>query len=71
MEGVWIEYNQERDYYYLYFSGDACCGQTANYAVMVARARDITGPYELYYGDTSIILRSSGTWFAPGHNSVC
>ena len=61
-------------YYYLFYSGDNCCGPKANYAVMVARSRSATGPFETLEQATgkphSIILEKRGNWFAPGHNSV-
>ena len=34
------------DFYYLFYSGDNCCGPKAHYAVMVARSRSATGPFE-------------------------
>ena len=32
--------------YYLFFSGDNCCGPNAHYAAMVARSRSASGPLE-------------------------
>ena len=61
-------------YYYLFYSGDNCCGAKANYAVMVARSRSATGPFETLEQATgkphSIILEKRGHWIAPGHNSI-
>ena len=54
-------------YYYLFYSGDNCCGKGAHYAVMVARSRSATGPFEARAG---AILEARGSWHAPGHNSV-
>ena len=65
VEGGWVV---RRDgYYYLFYSGDNCCGEHAHYAVMVARARSATGPFEKK-GEP--ILAAHGRWIAPGHNSV-
>jgi arabinan endo-1,5-alpha-L-arabinosidase len=65
VEGAWMV---RRDgYYYLFFSGDNCCGKDAHYAVMVARSRSATGPYEKLGHP---ILEARGPWLAPGHNSV-
>jgi arabinan endo-1,5-alpha-L-arabinosidase len=65
VEGAWVV---RRDgYYYLFYSGDNCCGKGAHYAVLVARSRSATGPFELRPG---AILEARGTWHAPGHNSV-
>ena len=72
VEGAWVTYRAP--WYYLYFSGDNCCGPRAHYAVMVARSRSATGPFEILStrsGDTNgVILERSGHWVAPGHNSV-
>ena len=72
VEGAWVV---RRDgYYYLFYSGDNCCGAKANYAVMVARSRNATGPFETLEQATgkphSIILGKSARWIAPGHNSI-
>lgn len=72
VEGAWVIYRAP--YYYLFYSGDNCCGPRAHYATMVARSRDATGPYETLAeatGDgTSVILAQGGPWIATGHNSV-
>ena len=72
VEGAWVL--RHGDFYYLFYSGDNCCGAKANYAVMVARSRSATGPFETLEQATgkphSIILEKRGTWIAPGHNSV-
>ncbi|MGZ2410722.1 arabinan endo-1,5-alpha-L-arabinosidase [Sphingomonas sp. F9_3S_D5_B_2] len=72
IEGPWVIRHGE--YYYLFYSGDNCCGPKANYAVMVARSRSATGPFETLEQATgaphSIILQKSSRWFAPGHNAV-
>ena len=72
VEGAWVSYRQGR--YYLYFSGDRCCGLEPRYAVMVARASSAFGPFESYRAPgasgASPILERNGFWNAPGHNSV-
>ena len=72
IEGAWVI---RRDgYYYLFYSGDNCCGPKAHYAVLVARSRSATGPFETMAAATgarnSVILEHRGIWVAPGHNSV-
>ncbi len=72
VEGSWVDFNG--GYYYLYYSGDNCCGSNANYAVMVARSKLPEGPFERF-GDynkkhTSVILEKNKEWLAPGHNSI-
>jgi arabinan endo-1,5-alpha-L-arabinosidase len=72
VEGAWVDYHDGK--YYLYYSGDNCCGDNANYAVMVARADNAFGPFtrlgETRADSSSVILAKDSTWFAPGHNSI-
>lgn len=72
IEGAWVTYRD--GYYYLFFSGDNCCGDKAHYAVMVARSRRAEGPFETLAAATgepqSVILALNQRWLAPGHNSV-
>jgi arabinan endo-1,5-alpha-L-arabinosidase len=65
VEGAWVIYRA--GIYYLFYSGDRCCGPNANYALMVARSTDALGPFELL--GTPVIERSA-EWNAPGHNCV-
>src|SRR5690606_8585959 len=71
IEGAWVDYHNGK--YYLYYSGDNCCGAEAHYAVMVARADHAMGPFKSY-GEinntgNSVILERNNQWLAPGHNS--
>lgn len=72
VEGPWVDY--DKGYYYLYYSGDNCCGPHANYAVMIARAKSPFGPFqrlgEANHTNNSVILEKNEQWFAPGHNSI-
>jgi arabinan endo-1,5-alpha-L-arabinosidase len=72
IEGAWV--TQRDGFYYLFFSGDNCCGDKAHYAVMVARSRSAEGPFETLAaatGEPQSVILSMGTRFiAPGHNSV-
>ena len=66
VEGAWVV---RRDgWYYLFFSGDNCCGPRAHYAVMIARSRRATGPFAI--APDKVILEMNAKWNAPGHNSV-
>lgn len=56
------------DYYYLFYSGNACCGLNCKYAVGVARARSIMGPWEKFAGNP--IMKSNASWRCPGHGSA-
>ena len=74
LEGAWVVYRQGT--YYLFTSGDACCGEGAHYAVMAARSSSPMGPFEKL-GDvpgsrssSSVILEANAVWTAPGHNAV-
>jgi arabinan endo-1,5-alpha-L-arabinosidase len=65
VEGAWMV--RRGGWYYLFYSGDNCCGKDAHYAVLVARSRSATGPFE---SRAAPILEARGAWHAPGHNSV-
>ncbi|TGE19747.1 glycoside hydrolase family 43 protein [Hymenobacter elongatus] len=72
LEGSWVVLRE--GWYFLFYSGNNCCGPDAHYGVMVARARHATGPFEtlaqaLGHGH-SIILETNQHWRAPGHNCV-
>lgn len=71
VEGSWVVYRD--GYYYLFYSGDNCCGERAHYAVMVARSKSPTGPFEVYDDgreDGCPILGEGDRWMACGHNSI-
>jgi arabinan endo-1,5-alpha-L-arabinosidase len=72
VEGSWVL--RRGSYYYLFYSGDNCCGPKADYAVMVARSRLAKGPFVTLEQATgtphSVILQKRGHWIAPGHNSI-
>ena len=56
------------DYYYLFYSGNACCGRGCNYALGVARAKDMLGPWEKSAANP--ILAGNESWRCPGHGSI-
>lgn len=71
IEGAWVV--RHGGFYYLFYSGDNCCGPNAHYATMVARSRSATGPFETLRTPDApggVILARRDTWVAPGHNSV-
>jgi arabinan endo-1,5-alpha-L-arabinosidase len=72
VEASWVI--RHEDYYYLFYSGDNCCGPHAEYGVMVARSKSATGPFETLEQAKgvphSLMLFKSERWLAPGHNSV-
>jgi arabinan endo-1,5-alpha-L-arabinosidase len=72
VEAAWAVRHEE--HYYLFYSGDNCCGPDAEYGVMVARSREPTGPFETLEEARgvphSLMLYKSERWLAPGHNSI-
>jgi arabinan endo-1,5-alpha-L-arabinosidase len=72
VEAAWVI--QREDYFYLFYSGDNCCGPEAEYGVMVARSKNPTGPFETLEQTRgvphSLMLFKSERWLAPGHNCI-
>jgi arabinan endo-1,5-alpha-L-arabinosidase len=72
VEASWLIRHGE--HYYLFYSGDNCCGPQAEYGVMVARSESATGPFETLEEAKgvphSLMLFKSERWLAPGHNSI-
>jgi arabinan endo-1,5-alpha-L-arabinosidase len=72
VEASWVILHD--DFYYLFYSGDNCCGPDAEYGVMVARSTSATGPFETLEQARgvphSLMLFKSERWLAPGHNSI-
>lgn len=72
VEGAWVHYRD--GYYFIFYSGDNCCGDKAHYAVMVARSKSAVGPFvrlsEVEKNNSSTILVKNESWLAPGHNSI-
>jgi arabinan endo-1,5-alpha-L-arabinosidase len=72
VEASWVIRHEE--FYYLFYSGDNCCGPDAHYGVMVARSNSATGPFETLEQAKgvphSLMLFKSERWLAPGHNCI-
>jgi len=70
VEGAWLQ--KHGNFFYLYYSGDNCCGENVHYAVMVARSESPTGPFEKFQNKNGkpFILSENDRWLAPGYNSV-
>jgi arabinan endo-1,5-alpha-L-arabinosidase len=68
VEGAWVVWREP--YYYLFFSGDNCCGPNIHYAALIARSRSATGPFEVLPERRGVILERTERWIGPGHNSV-
>ena len=55
-------------YFYLFYAGNACCGRECNYAVGVARAQHLAGPWQK--NPANPIVKGNNVWKCPGHGSV-
>ena len=55
-------------FFYMFYSGNACCGRACDYALGVARSRTLLGPWEKNPGNP--ILRGNEHWKCPGHGSI-
>ena len=53
--------------FYLFYSGNACCGARCRYAVGVARARHLLGPWRR--DPRNPVLAGNALWRCPGHVS--
>jgi beta-xylosidase len=56
------------EWFYLFYSADACCGRRCNYKLGVARARKLLGPWERH--PRNPILAANDDWKCPGHGSL-
>jgi arabinan endo-1,5-alpha-L-arabinosidase len=72
VEAAWVIHRD--GHFYLFYSGDNCCGPEAEYGVMVARSTCATGPFESLEEARgvphSLILHKNHYWLAPGHNCI-
>jgi len=64
-------------YYYLFASIDYCCkGVNSTYKMIVARAKEVQGPYldrtgtPMAKGGGTLVLEGNKDWYGVGHNSV-
>lgn len=55
-------------YFYMFYSGNGCCGLKCNYALGVARAPSLLGPWEK--NPANPILTGNNEWKCPGHGSI-
>ena len=55
-------------YFYLFYSANLCCTSRCAYAIGVARAPTLLGPYEKFAGNP--IVRDGNGWRCPGHPSI-
>jgi xylan 1,4-beta-xylosidase len=55
-------------WFYLFYSGNFCCGRECDYALGVARSRHLLGPWEK--NPRNPILAGNDDWKCPGHGTV-
>lgn len=56
------------NFWYMLYSGNACCGDKCDYQVGFARAEKLQGPWTKYSGNP--VLFGDNTWKCPGHGTV-
>lgn len=56
------------NWFYLFYSGNGCCGEGCKYALGVARSRALLGPWEKNL--TNPILTGNQAWKCPVHESI-
>ena len=66
VEGAFIL--RRNNWFYLFYSGNACCRSGCDYALGVARSKNLLGPYDKYPGNP--ILDGNEKWKCPGHGSI-
>lgn len=55
-------------WFYMFYSGNACCGRDCNYALGVARSKALLGNWEK--NPANPILAGNEDWRCPGHGSI-
>ena len=66
IEGPFVQ--RHADWWYLFYSGAGCCGRGCNYALGVARSKNLLGPWEK--NPANPILSANAYWKCPGHGSI-
>jgi len=66
VEGAYVV--RRGDWFYMFYSGNACCGRGCNYALGVARSRKLLGPWEKF--PKNPILAANDAWQCPGHGTA-
>jgi xylan 1,4-beta-xylosidase len=54
-------------YFYMFYAANGCCGAQCTYAIGVARAKTLLGPWEKY--NRNPILTKQANWTCPGHGT--
>ena len=59
---------RKNGYFYMFYSGNACCGRSCNYALGVARSKTLLGKWEK--NPANPILAANDVWQCPGHGTI-
>ncbi len=66
VEGPYIM--RKGEYFYMFYSGNACCGRGCNYAMGVARSKTLLGTWEK--DPANPILKGNDNANCPGHGTI-
>lgn len=55
------------EYIYAFYAGAGCCGRECSYAMGVARAKNLLGPWEKY--EKNPLFTDDQNWKCPGHGT--
>ncbi len=66
VEGPFIQ--RHGDWFYMFYSGNGCCGRACTYGLGVARAKKLLGPWEKHPANP--ILAGNQKFKCPGHGSI-
>jgi beta-xylosidase len=55
-------------WFYMFYSGNACCGRSCNYALGIARSKTLLGKWEK--NPSNPILAANEMWQCPGHGTI-
>jgi Beta-xylosidase len=72
VKGVGIEGQcmfKRGDYFYILYSENGCCGPSSDYAVCIARSKEVTGPYEIY-SNNPILHGGNKDFLSCGHGTM-
>ncbi len=59
---------RKNGWFYMFYSGNACCGRSCNYALGVARSKTLLGKWEK--NPANPILAANDVWQCPGHGTI-
>jgi xylan 1,4-beta-xylosidase len=66
VEGPYIM--RRNGWFYMFYSGNACCGRECKYALGVARSKTLLGKWEK--SPSNPILKGNENWKCPGHGTL-